>query len=198
MDRLHLGDLPDAGRHGAPTFDAGRVAARWSDRSRKAGDLTRCGRTICIAVYGGHDVRHPPAFASFQASRLDWGERLREPHASIWRLYHDVIELLRSQLNGTSKAVVNVQAPDDDTLMVERVQEDGRVCLCVVRLRGRGGVEHMPTFGRCGGCERLWRIQCSTEDAAYACDPQPIAWRITGEGRQCAEFRRPGALIPFG
>jgi hypothetical protein len=93
---------------------------------------------------------------------------------------------------------VKAQAPDEDSLVVERVLADGRVCLCVVRLRGRGPVEYLPTFGRCGGCERPWRTQCSTENAAYAGDPQPIAWKATSEGRQCAEFRRPGALILLG
>jgi hypothetical protein len=81
---------------------------------------------------------------------------------------------------------------------VERVLQDGRVYLCVVRLRGCGRVEYLPTFGRCGGCERLWRLQCSTEDAAHAADQQPIAWTIASDGRQCVDFRRPGALILVG
>jgi maltooligosyltrehalose trehalohydrolase len=182
---------------------AARTPFRYfTDHAGGLGEAVTAGRRrefAAFAKFGGHDVPDPQAFDTFQASRLDWGERLREPHASIWRLYHDLIELRRSQLSGTSHAdVVKVQAPDDDTLVMERVLADGRVCLCVVRLRARGGVEYMTTFGRCGGCERIWRIACSTEDAIYACDPQPIAWRITGEGRQCAEFRRPGALILFG
>jgi maltooligosyltrehalose trehalohydrolase len=152
-----------------------------------------------FARFGAEDVPDPQALDTFEGSKLDWSERLREPHASVWRLYSELIALRRTELTSPqTSAVMKVHAPDEDSLIVERVLSDGRVFLCVVRLRGRGRVEYLPTFGRCDGCERPWRVQCSTEDAAFACDPQPIAWNVASEGRHCAEFRRPGALILVG
>jgi maltooligosyltrehalose trehalohydrolase len=182
---------------------AARTPFRYfTDHAGNLGEAITAGRRrefASFARFGGHDVPDPQALDTFEASKLDWRERLREPHASIWRLYRDVIAMRHSELTRTSSPdIVKVQAPDEDSLIVERVLEDGRVCLCVVRLRGWGPIEYLPTFGRCGCCERPWRIQCSTEDPAYASDPQRVAWEVTSEGRQRAEFRRPGALILLG
>jgi hypothetical protein len=109
-----------------------------------------------------------------------------------------LIGLRRSVLGRSSKPdAVKVRALDADSLAIERVLDDNRVGVCVVRLRGAGVIDYTPVFGRCGGCERLWGIECSTEDPSYAADPQPIDWSVEGE-TQRIEFRRPGALILVG
>jgi hypothetical protein len=94
--------------------------------------------------------------------------------------------------------VVHAQALDDDTLLVERVLGDGRVALCVARLRGRGRVDYLPMFARGGPRQLVWSIRCSTEERQYACHPHRLMWGVDGE-RHWTEFhRQPGALLLIG
>jgi maltooligosyltrehalose trehalohydrolase len=140
----------------------------------------------------------PQAPETFARSRLDWNEREREPHASILRLYECLCTLRRTLLRPSAiPDVLEVQAIDADTLLIERLATDQRVCLCVVRLRGAGRVEFLPTIGRRGGGERTWAVACSTEDPAYTVDPQPITWEA-GADRHWVQFARPGALVLLG
>jgi maltooligosyltrehalose trehalohydrolase len=172
--------------------------------SDHAGELARAvseGRRrefASFAAFEGDDIPDPQAIETFRASTLDWDEASREPHLFVWQLYRRLIALRRDVLGRTSKAdAVKVQALDADSLAIERVLDDTRVALCVVRLGGAGLVDYRPVFGRCGNCERPWRIECSTEDPAHAADAQPIDWRIEGDAHRIA-FRRPGALIIVG
>jgi maltooligosyltrehalose trehalohydrolase len=143
-------------------------------------------------------VPDPQAVDTFESSRLRWDELLREPHASVWRLYQRMLTIRREELKASgSPAVVHTQALDDDTLLIERVLDDGRVVLCVARLRGRGRVDFLPTFARGGASQLVWSIRCSPEDREYACHPHRLMWGVDGE-RHWTEFERPGALLMIG
>lgn len=123
---------------------------------------------------------------------------MREPHACVWRLYQRLIALRRRELKppqGT--AAIDARALDPDTLMIERVPSDGRVALCVARLRGRGPIDDLPTFGRGGAGEVAWSIRCSTEERRYVCHPYRLRWGIDRD-RHWVEFERPGALLMIG
>jgi maltooligosyltrehalose trehalohydrolase len=140
-------------------------------------------------------VPDPQAAETADASRLDWGELAREPHASTWRLYQELIAIRRNELvSAAAPPPIRVHAPDADSLVIERVLNDQRVALCVIRLRGSGHVEYLPTFGRGGGCDRVWRMRCSTEEPRFAPGPSPIDWSIEGT-HLTVHFERPGALL---
>jgi maltooligosyltrehalose trehalohydrolase len=170
----------------------------FTDHSGELGRAVSEGRRrefASFAAFGEHDIPDPQEDETFTSSILDWEEMARDPHASVWQLYRQLIALRRAAPGTQSHAAVRARPIDADTLVVERVLDDGRVSLCVARLRGAGGVEYTPVFGRCDGCVPSWRIECSTEDGSYAADPQPIKWDVGADGAHRVEFHRPGALL---
>src|SRR5690606_30022322 len=83
------------------------------------------------------------AFATFDASRLLWEEREREPHAGILRLHAALLGLRRSMAGWpTAPHAVDVTALDDDTVaLLRRSGSGGGALLVVARLRGTGLVD---------------------------------------------------------
>ena len=87
-------------------------------------------------------IPDPQAARTFEASRLDWSERDREPHASLLRLYRALLALrrhepaLQTNLAGKHEAV----ALDDDTLMLSRWDGDSHF-LVLACLRGAGTID---------------------------------------------------------
>jgi maltooligosyltrehalose trehalohydrolase len=175
----------------------------FTDHAGEMGATATVGRRRELARFDAHrdrpelipDPQHP---STYEASRLDWSEMSREPHASVRRLYRDLIAFRRTEFaTASTPDVIQTQAVDADTIVVERLLADARVCLCVVRLRGAGCVEYLPTLGRDGAQEREWSVRCSTEGPAYAIDAEPIVWNNT-RGHHAVEFHRPGALFLVG
>ncbi len=86
-------------------------------------DAVREGRRREFAAFGWDPdaIPDPQDPATFEASRLDWGERERQPHAELLAWHRDLIRLRREHpdLRGPSRPVVHVD-PADGTLVVER------------------------------------------------------------------------------
>ena len=137
-------------------------------------------------------IPDPQAPATFEASRLDWAERDREPHASTLRLYRRLLHLRRQSPamrdDDDSWALFDAGA---DAVIVRRGRHRGPALLAAVRLRGAGQVrldapEAAPPAGL------AWRTIFTTEDPAHAPDPAPPA--VAG-APAVIRFDRPGAVV---
>lgn len=144
-------------------------------------------------------IPDPQALSTFEASRLDWSESERPPHASILRLYRALLALrrhepaLRSNRRGDTHAI----ALDDASLaLIRRSSEDGGgvTLLIVVRLRGAAEI----CLEDCAGMDipayDNLEVVLTTEDPAFAVDPCPVQVEPT-RGDLRIRFQRPGAVV---
>ena len=86
-------------------------------------------------------IPDPQSQKSFEASRLCWEERTREPHASVARLYQRLLAI-RKTLTPSEKPV-EITELGDSSLFLRRAAADGTELLTFVRLHG-GGRDSVP------------------------------------------------------
>ena len=120
-------------------------------------------------------IPDPQAVSTFEASRLDWSERDREPHASTLRLYRALLGLRRAEpaLRANAAETHEAVALDDETLMLMREGPEGDRMLIVVRLRGEGAVDLSGHEEHGINDWVRWELVLTTEDAPFAPDPSP-------------------------
>ncbi|HEY8551757.1 MAG TPA: malto-oligosyltrehalose trehalohydrolase, partial [Vicinamibacterales bacterium] len=136
-------------------------------------------------------IPDPQAESTFERSRLDWTERGREPHASVLRLYEALLALRKMlQPLGSAPDTIDARALDGDTIGVVR-RGASMTMVAVERMRGAGTVV-VPLEG-----SRRWRVQLTTEEPAYAPDPQAIGMDLQ-EATATIAFSRPGAVVLIG
>ncbi|MGE5198539.1 MAG: malto-oligosyltrehalose trehalohydrolase, partial [Rhodospirillaceae bacterium] len=121
----------------------------FTDHHPELGRLVRDGRRrefSRFAAFADEAAREripdPQAERTFLASRLDWSERAREPHASVLRLYADLLALRRREptMGGAADSRLEIAAADEASLLVRRRAPGGPDWLTVVRLAGSGTV----------------------------------------------------------
>jgi len=144
----------------------------FTDHAEPLGAQVREGRRREFQRFEGFrgEVPDPQDPATFAASRLDWTEVDREPHAGVLRLYRDLLAL-RPRWRGA----FHVSSPTDGGIVVRR----GRQTLLVAL---RPGVILAPPRGA--------RVAWTTEDPRYAADGEPP--RPTAAG---LVFPRPAAAL---
>jgi maltooligosyltrehalose trehalohydrolase len=139
-------------------------------------------------------IPDPQAVETFRRSRLDWAEREREPHASVWRLYQALLALRREDplLRFETWEGFHARAFGDAAIVMTR-HLPGRGALAVlVQLRGSGPVElRAADVGGMGG---TWSVVLDTEGSAYAEDPRPPETFLDSPAPR-VWFARPGAVI---
>jgi maltooligosyltrehalose trehalohydrolase len=130
----------------------------------------------------------PQCRRTFEASRLPWAEREREPHASVLRLHRALLRLRRERaaLQASDACRGAADALDDSTVSFRRDADHDASILVVARLRGAGTVR-VPSLNAASG-----DILLDTEDPQFADDPHPI--RLDRE-RGTVAFARPGAVL---
>ncbi len=149
-----------------------------------------------FSAFAASDARDripdPQALATFLASRLDWEERGREPHAGILRLYQAFLAWRRDEpaLRDPRRDRFDVAALDDATLALRRDAGDGSALLLVVRLRGSGACAVPRALA---GGERDWSVLATTEEMRFAADPAPPRVELGPPLR--IEFARPSAVL---
>jgi maltooligosyltrehalose trehalohydrolase len=115
-----------------------------------------------------HAIPDPQAASTFEASRLDWSEHAREPHASVLALYRRLLALRRTEPAMTDADRFVVEAAGTDGLVVRRGDGEGTL-LFIVRLRGAGTFDIAADIARAPhGC--TWQIVLSTH-ATGTCNP---------------------------
>ncbi len=119
-------------------------------------------------------IPDPQAETTFLASRLDWTERAREPHAGVERLHRQLIALRRNDpafRAGSSARSCEVAALGEDTIGLLRRSPSGSELLLIVRLRGTGAVDAGTWDAIATGSD--WRMEMHTEAPEFAEAPQP-------------------------
>lgn len=141
-------------------------------------------------------IPDPQAAGTFEASRLRWAERGREPHASVLRLYEALLTLRRTAAalydpSGT----VRVDVLDDDTLALRRDTVDQQhAVLAIVRLRGAGSLTLPRGTGEVVSLDDRFALALSTESPAFATDSAPLDLTIAADVVR-VRFERPGAIV---
>jgi maltooligosyltrehalose trehalohydrolase len=134
-------------------------------------------------------IPDPQSRETFEASRLDWEERAKEPHASVLRLHEALLAMRRShRALKDADAALTVEALNDDVLAMRRAAAPSIVV--VVRLTGSGTItvpEEMLSPSR------PFQIVLSTEEPTYT-ESLPISVDVHG-GSVALSFSRPGAIV---
>ena len=134
-------------------------------------------------------IPNPQAASTVEASRLRWEELGLPEHAAPLALHRALLRLRseRPALLASNAFTCDASALDESTVLVQRPDAgtDRTIVICA-RLRGGGRVALDLAPGR------TWRSLLTTEDAAFAPDPQSIDIdRDLGH----LTFRRPGAVV---
>jgi maltooligosyltrehalose trehalohydrolase len=137
-------------------------------------------------------IPDPQALGTFLASRLQWDERQCEPHASMWRLYRELLGLRRSQpaLRSPQRGDFDVARLSDSGLMLLRTCSSAPA-LCVIVDFHEGGETLELSWPE--GLEG-WQPLLTTEDQPFSPEPLPPEFTFRGAGLE-VRFRRPGAII---
>jgi maltooligosyltrehalose trehalohydrolase len=136
-------------------------------------------------------IPDPQSATTFEASRLRWTERAAPHHADVLTLYERLLALRHAHTVLGSSADVRGEsfAPDERSIAIRRhdANEDFWIVAC---LRDRATVALAAEDDG-----REWTLALSTEDAAFARDPQPPVIRFEQPTRAVIDFARPSALI---
>lgn len=137
-------------------------------------------------------IPDPQAEATFERSRLAWGERDAVEAEGLLRLHRALLQLRRAEFSRSGPLAARVAAfPDKNGVALKR-SGSTHDYLILVQLRGPGRVD----LGALGlpGIAGRWRAAVDTEDAQYCTDPRPVAFRLDAR-RPEVEFARPGGAI---
>jgi maltooligosyltrehalose trehalohydrolase len=144
-------------------------------------------------------IPDPQAASTFEASRLLWDERERPAHAAVLSLYRSLLalRLKHPALGASDERQGEVFAGPDGILLIRRTdtgRDDGDVFWVAASLEGAGQVDVAALSGSRLPGERNWSVLLTTEEPAFAEDPQPpgIDWQQDGP---VVRFNRPGAVI---
>jgi maltooligosyltrehalose trehalohydrolase len=109
-------------------------------------------------------IPDPQADSTFLASKLDWAEMEREPHAGTRLLYRDLIRLRKFEpaleLDGTCEAT----AIADGTVLLRRVARSGEAAILALVALKPGAVAAVNEPG--------WSLALTTEDDSYTPNPR--------------------------
>jgi maltooligosyltrehalose trehalohydrolase len=140
-------------------------------------------------------IPSPQAATTFLASKLQWREREREPHAAMFRLYQRLLRLRRTEpaLRAAEPNGFDVAALNDGAVILKRTAAES-VLLIIVQLRGQGKTdlrEH-PSLAPSGGVG--WEVVLTTEDGPFCSDPHPVRVEQL-DAAPIIRFARPSAVI---
>jgi maltooligosyltrehalose trehalohydrolase len=140
-------------------------------------------------------IPDPQAVTTFNQSRLIWEEAVREPHASVLRLYKTLLALRKSvpalQSYGRSGELL-VDACGEDTLIVKREKSREQSVLAVIQLKGEKVVD-LGSYARNDAARGdTWQLLLNTEDRLFALDAMPPRIKLSSSTIQ---FARPGAVL---
>ena len=139
-------------------------------------------------------IPDPQAATTCDASRLRWPEIEHEPHASVRRLYRELLRLRRTDavIQARDGGQCDAAPASDAALVVSRTAGPGDTLLVVVQLRGAGTVNARDVAMAATATDRPWVPLLTTEDPPFAPRPQPIAIEASGP---VVRFARPGAVV---
>ena len=176
----------------------------FTDHDEDLGQKVREGRRREFGQYRAFQdstildrLADPQDETTFLASRLEWAEREREPHALTLRLYQALIALRRTEpalRTGAPGAFRAITAGEDSLVLI--YQTEASLVWVAVQLRGCGVIamdssdqSRLPqTVGS------AWEVLLSTEDPGYAPDSQAPSIDLSG-WFPAIRSHRPGAVV---
>jgi maltooligosyltrehalose trehalohydrolase len=140
-------------------------------------------------------IPDPQAMSTFEASRLDWDERVRAPHAGMLELYRALLRLRRTEKALEAGTRFDVVEIDDDGVALARAPTGGGALLLVAWLRGSGAYAYDRQGPRIPG--QRWNLVLSTEEPRFQSSGQMPAGGpgITARDQLVLEFQGPAAVI---
>jgi malto-oligosyltrehalose trehalohydrolase len=174
----------------------------FTDHNRELGRLVTEGRRREFSRFQAFAdaatrarIPDPQAASTFDASRLDWEECVRAPHAGMLELYRALLRLRRTEKALAAGTRCDVAALDDDGIALARAGTSGGALLLVAWLRGSGAYRydhHGPVIPG----ER-WTLVLSTEEQRFHSSgqsPTPGA-ELAADGPLVVTFEGPAAVI---
>jgi maltooligosyltrehalose trehalohydrolase len=140
-------------------------------------------------------IPDPQALSTFLASKLNWEERQREPHASILRLHQALLKLRRTEpaLRSIQRRNFAVEAISETTIILKRrPNAPGPSLVAIVNLRESANADLRGISWLEFEKAKSWETILTTEDASFSPEPHPSRIDLV-EGR--VELARPGAVI---
>ena len=131
-------------------------------------------------------IPDPQATSTFWASKLDWEEREREPHAGILRLYRDLLRLRQSEPALRPGGTCDARSPADGVVAVRRTARPGGEQFLALVALAPGVVAALNEPG--------WSLVLTTEDEAYSQHPRKPAVTADGAGT-VIHFPCPAAVL---
>ncbi len=141
-------------------------------------------------------IPDPQAPETFEASRLNWDESQKEPHASTLRYVRRLLKLRRDDPAMRSDRREDFEAHGlrgRSALLLRRAS--GAPTLAVVAAFEGGNTVRVPEAAL--GNTRAWKPVFSSEDREFAPDPGPLELQWSSNGLEI-RFGRPGAVVLRG
>jgi maltooligosyltrehalose trehalohydrolase len=135
-------------------------------------------------------IPDPQAASTFEASRLDWDERVLAPHAGMLELYRALLRLRRTEKALEAGTRFHVVELNDDGVALARA-DTGAALLLVAWLRGSGVYEYDRQGPAIPG--QRWTLVLSTEEPRFQSSGQTPD--ITADDPLVVEFQGPAAVI---
>ena len=132
-------------------------------------------------------IPDPQAESTFLNSKLDWAERQREPHASMGRLYRELLHLRRTESVFRSSCF-EISNTKEGAIFLRRIGKNEEELLIVVALKP--GIRTTLPFEK----GAAFQLLLTTEDAAYSPQPRPPVIDLTASPASI-EFAVPAAAI---
>jgi maltooligosyltrehalose trehalohydrolase len=173
----------------------------FTDHHRELGRLVTEGRRREFSrfkAFADEETRaripDPQAASTFEASRLDWDERVLAPHTGMLELYRALLRLRRTEEALRAGTRCDIVELDDDGLALARAAGAG--ALLLVAWLGKSGAY---AYDRCGPMipgER-WTLVLSTEEPRFQSSEQPptVGADVAADGPLVVTFRGPAAVI---
>jgi maltooligosyltrehalose trehalohydrolase len=139
-------------------------------------------------------IPDPQAESTFQASKLIWEEKNREPHASIWRLYRTLLHLRRTEpaLRNADRADYEIAALNESAILL--IRRESSTMLIIVQLREGGTVDLNKHSAARDLAGRRWRTILTTEDQEFCTGSHAPEINLSG-ALPVFRFFRPSAVI---
>jgi maltooligosyltrehalose trehalohydrolase len=140
-------------------------------------------------------IPDPQAASTFEASRLDWDERVLPPHAGMLELYRALLRLRRTEKALEAGTRCNVIELDDDGVALVRADAGGAALLLVAWLGGSGAYEHDRQGLTIPG--HRWNLVLSTEEPRFQCSGETPTGGpdITACDPLVVTFQGPAAVV---
>jgi maltooligosyltrehalose trehalohydrolase len=176
----------------------------FTDHHPELGDAVRHGRREEFARFAAfrdpaarERIPDPQAPETFAASRLDWGERAREPHHGILALHRRVLELRRNEpalRNRGDIKTLEISRFAQDVLILRRTapSADQSAVLAIIRLGGSGGVDLRGHPAARLGSSEHWQPLLSSGDEPFAAGGPRI---VVDPAGPVLDFPEPGAVL---